>query len=1666
MNRRRKNIKERGFIRVFSLALCFCVIFTGCPDILAALPVFAAGQETALEVQDAKGGNGSSSSVSDNGQMTGEPAVNDQVTADPAEEDSQAEPVISGWHFGEEDVFPDGALFYEAGTYSLVLAGGDSETQISFEEIADILPESVTAELIYPGQDEAEHTEILSITGWNCPEYTRDEAGKLPYRGEFFFQAVFSGEENEYALKEGVGQIGIRVVFDEPELLGAVTAVPGVTSSDEEWGEQTLQEGTYTIAPGVKVTVSGRLTVNGNITINGGGTLLRSGSYPGAANSSGSSNCLFYVTGGGTLNLGNITIDGNNVEAYGPAIYQSGGIINMEGGAVIQNNKNMNTGGTGTYAGGGIYCSGTLNINGGSIRNCATNGVIGSELYAHAGGAVYLKGTCNMTAGDITGNSASNGGGIYLASTGATLRLSGGTIAGNRAAGKGEGIFYSTISASSNSSLYIGGDAKVSDIIYLDNTTGSRCPLITSELHYPITLACSSREEGKILAKGVNEGGDYYGLSGVDVSKVTMAETDLYSKLDRQNNLIYLSQTEDMEAKWQEAPGGEWKEGSFDTALANVYDGGTIKLLKDILITGQVRIQKNVTITSNDPSMPCTMTRMPSGSWGNITLAGTGARLTLTHIIYDGNREHLSGAEDAETQSLIEVGNGSGDTGAELVLGSGAVIRNGYKRNGSGVIAVYGKLEMTDGAVIENCEVSGTGGAVWVSSSGGFTMNGGVIQGCRADGGSAVSVDGTCSLKGGSITGNTDVSVRGCAVLLRNSGNGVLNVNGVAISGNENSIYNEGKTVVIAGDSVLSGKIYTTSAIRAEGNGISGLRENYIILMPDPLTTGTVVVTGSTDTAHYGLENDVLCLKASGGNLVTAFPSYTITYVKDGGTIADESNYTSYSYETGMQLPAASKAGYSFKGWYTESTFENFPVTEILPYDRGDKVYYAKWVDDIPPAAPRLKDGVMLPAGWTKEQDEIPVKVSDELGIARLWVKIDNGSYREVDHSSGTSFIYDYPAIEGSHTYVFKAEDYAGNLSDESETFTLKLDTIKPEIGAITYNYEPKTLWQWLIGKESLVITASAGDNDGGSGVTELVFTVTPDGENAREETVPIQDGAAQITVAADFKGSISLRCSDRTGNLSDSRTVGADVAQGIIIEDNPPEISFSIGRARTGEEEIYDTAPDVTVRITDDRDNAVSGGIASVSFQIGDGNPQTLNRDYSAGMVYHDSFVIPASEIPTGETTIKVEAFDHAGNRSSATQVIRVRVPHVHSYGPDWKWDEDGHWHECECGEKEEVLEHRMGAWITDEEATEETEGKKHRKCSDCGYTEQGTIPKKEPEKPAKPDEPGDGEDHGAVTVEKGEKVPDISISTSAEKLKDLVLTEAEKQQMENGKDVKVLLKIENGENTISNEDKAAIDSALMGFNVGEYLDISLYKEVDGNRSEVSEIPEKIAITIAIPEDLKNAEGVRTFGVFCVSEGKAEFSSDLDGDKDTITIETDSFVVLAIVYKDEAGNGAVSGGDGKDQNAGNGNTDSGNAGNDNGNAGSGNTDNGGADSGNTGNGSTGNGSTGNGNAGKGNTGRGTGNGKDNEPRTGGSSHVELYATLAMIAGLSYVLLYFESERKGMTEERKKELVSRLTGWAKHRGRLCKFLALAIIFLILLYYHAIGKKPLEEPVTL
>ncbi len=72
------------------------------------------------------------------------------------------------------------------------------------------------------------------------------------------------------------------------------------------------------------------------------------------------------------------------------------------------------------------------------------------------------------------------------------------------------------------------------------------------------------------------------------------------------------------------------------------------------------------------------------------------------------------------------------------------------------------------------------------------------------------------------------------------------------------------------------------------------------------------------------------------------------------------------------------------------------------------------------------------------------------------------------------------------------------------------------------------------------------------------------------------------------------------------------------------------------------------------------------------------------------------------------------------------ARLGHTHTFSSDWSKDEKNHWHAATCGHTNEVsdkAEHTFGEWTTDEEATENKEGKKHRICSVCSYIENGTI-------------------------------------------------------------------------------------------------------------------------------------------------------------------------------------------------------------------------------------------------------------------------------------------------------------------------------------------------------
>ncbi|MCQ2959442.1 MAG: ribosomal protein L7/L12 [Bacteroidales bacterium] len=70
---------------------------------------------------------------------------------------------------------------------------------------------------------------------------------------------------------------------------------------------------------------------------------------------------------------------------------------------------------------------------------------------------------------------------------------------------------------------------------------------------------------------------------------------------------------------------------------------------------------------------------------------------------------------------------------------------------------------------------------------------------------------------------------------------------------------------------------------------------------------------------------------------------YTVTLNKNSGTVnCDEIKY--YTYGVGATLPTnVTRTGYTFGGWYTNSSCTGSPVTTISKTDSGNKTYYAKW---------------------------------------------------------------------------------------------------------------------------------------------------------------------------------------------------------------------------------------------------------------------------------------------------------------------------------------------------------------------------------------------------------------------------------------------------------------------------------------------------------------------------------------------------------------------------------------------------------------------------------------------------------------------------------------------------------------------------------------------------
>ena len=329
-------------------------------------------------------------------------------------------------------------------------------------------------------------------------------------------------------------------------------------SADTTWndgdtvGGVTISGGTVTINGDVSITAA--ITIKGDVTFTGGGTLNRMST---AGN-------LIKVESG-SLTLGNVTIDGNNVKAQGDgtatAIYITGGTVIMNNGAKITNHKKSSS-----YCNGGaIYMSGgNFKMNGGTISGCETseyggavylyggsfemnNGTVEnnktttSTLYG--GGAFYVRGaTLTINGGLIQNNSSDCGGAIYNSAYGTTI-INGGVIKNNTAVGtrqNGAAIFHSCRNSKKGATLQIGGNANIdvgNDIYLMSNTSDDKYVEITSSIKNPLMLTVEGESEGRVIAAAV----DGVVLTYNDMAKIGVSNSSYALKLE--DNKIKLTQT-------------------------------------------------------------------------------------------------------------------------------------------------------------------------------------------------------------------------------------------------------------------------------------------------------------------------------------------------------------------------------------------------------------------------------------------------------------------------------------------------------------------------------------------------------------------------------------------------------------------------------------------------------------------------------------------------------------------------------------------------------------------------------------------------------------------------------------------------------------------------------------------------------------------------------------------------------------------------------------------------------------------------------------------------------------------------------------------------------------------------------------------------------------------
>ena len=222
----------------------------------------------------------------------------------------------------------------------------------------------------------------------------------------------------------------------------------------------------------------------------------------------------------------------------------------------------------------------------------------------------------------------------------------------------------------------------------------------------------------------------------------------------------------------------------------------------------------------------------------------------------------------------------------------------------------------------------------------------------------------------------------------------------------------------------------------------------------------------------------------------------------------------------------------------------------------------------------------------------------------------------------------------------------------------------------------------------------------------------------SKEYPIIVADGKATIGAGSEISKAAKGTTVTLTANAAPDGKVfdkWVVVSGSITLADaNSATTTFTMPAEAVSVKATYKNTPVTTYSLT----TQVNGGHGTISASktgLAAGSTETVI------FTPDDGYEIDTVTVNGAATPVLANVLDVTMD-ADKTVIVTYKATgggeHTHSYGSEWKYDADNHWHECSCGDKADIAAHSASEWIIDTPATATTSGSKHKECTVCGYT------------------------------------------------------------------------------------------------------------------------------------------------------------------------------------------------------------------------------------------------------------------------------------------------------------------------------------------------------------